>query len=47
MNIFEFATASSQRDELLAALKSIQDMCHGAIRVRIDGIIAKCEVQNG
>ena len=36
----------AQRDGLLEALKSVQSMCQGAIRVRIDGIVAKCEVKN-
>lgn len=43
----ELATVTAQRDELLQTVKAVQTMCHGAIRVRIDGIIAKCEVQNG
>ena len=40
------AAITTQRDELLQTVKAVQTMCHGAIRVRIDGIIAKCEVQN-
>lgn len=43
----QLATITAQRDELLQTVKAVQTMCHGAIRVRIDGIIAKCEVQNG
>ena len=39
-------TVIAQRDELLQTVKAVQTMCHGAIRVRIDGIIAKCEAQN-
>lgn len=43
----QLAAVTAQRDELLQTVKAVQTMCHGAIRVRIDGIIAKCEVQNG
>jgi hypothetical protein len=42
----QLAAVTAQRDELLQTVKAVQTMCHGAIRVRIDGIIAKCEVQN-
>lgn len=42
----DLAAVIAQRDELLQTVKAVQTMCHGAIRVRIDGIIAKCEAQN-
>lgn len=45
MNIFEFATASSQRDELLELVRKVVN--DDLPIIVLATYIAKCEVQNG